>query len=243
MPLSSRKRAFHSYAPISPPKRSRLDDSADSYSSDSDSKESYRSATRSHSPSSPGPSSSPSSTSTCSSPSSASSEEDGHAELSPTFLSSEDEEEEEEAERYEPVITVNRPKPRIHHIPKSNLSSRLSAFLPALKAANEDLERDIAAGRLISAEINDDSESGEEDTTDEERGMGPPYIEMNLGLGVLQETGDDESATSSDESLSSSDGHDTERRRARSDMNILGNLMGNNSRTTKPTIEEIGDIS
>lgn len=45
------------------------------------------------------------------------------------------------------------PKPTTKFSPNSELRDRLSQFIPALRAANEELERDIAAGNTRSAEI------------------------------------------------------------------------------------------
>lgn len=61
-----------------------------------------------------------------------------------------------------------RPKPRIHRMEGgSELLSRLSAFLPKMKDANEDLEREITAGRAKDMVL--------DDVNDED---GKDYIEM-----------------------------------------------------------------
>lgn len=85
---------------------------------------------------------------------------------------SEEEENEQEAENQEeqeqedngtiPSIPV-RQKPRIHRIEKNNdILSRLTAFLPQMKSANEDLERELAAGRGKELQVDDADEEGEE---------------------------------------------------------------------------------
>lgn len=55
-----------------------------------------------------------------------------------------------------------RPKPAIHRMEGgSDLLSRLSTFLPQMKNANQDLEREIAAGRgksMILDEVDDEDE-------------------------------------------------------------------------------------
>jgi hypothetical protein len=55
---------------------------------------------------------------------------------------------------------AGRPKPNIHSMEGgSDLLSRLSSFLPKMKNANEDLEREIAAGRgqdMVLDSVNDD---------------------------------------------------------------------------------------
>lgn len=57
----------------------------------------------------------------------------------------------------------------------SDLGDRVGSFLSEMKAANDQLEADMAAGKNHSLEV-DDSD-GE-------------HIEMNLGLGVLEEKAD-----------------------------------------------------
>lgn len=53
-----------------------------------------------------------------------------------------------------------RPKPQIHRMEGgADLLSRLSSFLPKMKAANEDLEKEIAAGRgddMVLDSVNED---------------------------------------------------------------------------------------
>lgn len=55
---------------------------------------------------------------------------------------------------------AGRPKPNIHRINgSSDLLSRLSSFLPKMKDANEDLEKEIAAGRgqdMVLDSVDDD---------------------------------------------------------------------------------------
>lgn len=63
-----------------------------------------------------------------------------------------------------------RPKPNIHRMEGgSDLLSRLSSFLPKMKNANEDLEKEIAAGR------------GQEMVLDSVDDDGKDYIEMVCG--------------------------------------------------------------
>ncbi|KAL2048299.1 hypothetical protein N7G274_000210 [Stereocaulon virgatum] len=62
------------------------------------------------------------------------------------------------------------------------LQSRLNELLPKMRSANQELEVERAEGRLGERDIeNLDEEEGEE---------GRGYIEMNLGLGVLEERGE-----------------------------------------------------
>ncbi|PWY73142.1 hypothetical protein BO94DRAFT_475428 [Aspergillus sclerotioniger CBS 115572] len=125
------------------------------------------------------------------------------------------------------------PKPRIHRIEKNpDLLSRLSAFLPQMKTANEHLEQEIAAGRAKDVRL--------DDMDDDEEGH---YIEMNLGLGVLEEKQPDEESNNAaeDESEGKRNEHVLpERPKAAKDSNVLDTLMGNaESSSEKPTIEEI----
>lgn len=66
---------------------------------------------------------------------------------------------------------AGRPKPNIHRMEGgSDLLSRLSSFLPRMQSANEDLEREIAAGR------------GQEMVLDSVDDDGKDYIEMVGGI-------------------------------------------------------------
>ncbi|KAJ5291379.1 hypothetical protein N7478_000630 [Penicillium angulare] len=112
-----------------------------------------------------------------------------------------------------------RPKPRIRKMEgNSELLSRLSAFLPKMKSANEDLEKEIAAGRgkdVVLDEVEDNKD----------------YIEMNLGLGVLEEKRDNE------DSSEDQDNKD----KTTDDSDILEKLMGGKDLDAdKPSIEELG---
>ncbi|PYH63666.1 NOPCHAP1/New4 family protein [Aspergillus vadensis CBS 113365] len=135
------------------------------------------------------------------------------------------------------------PKPRIGRINKNpDLLSRLSAFLPQMKTANEKLEQEIAAGRAKDVRLEID---GDEDDDEDEDMEGKRYIEMNLGLGVLEEKrpGDDDE----EDNLQSQGGQDNqhvlpERPKSGKDSNVLDTLMGNaesSAEKEKPTIEEI----
>lgn len=80
---------------------------------------------------------------------------------------------EEEKEGKEDIHTVpSRMKPRIHRIEKNNnILNRITAFLPQMKNANEDLQRELAAGRGRDMQLD---EAGEDE---EGEGEGR-YIEM-----------------------------------------------------------------
>ncbi|KAJ5677088.1 uncharacterized protein N7477_002721 [Penicillium maclennaniae] len=130
----------------------------------------------------------------------------------------------------------HRPKPRIKAMKGkagSDLLSRLSAFLPQMKDANDDLEKEIAAGRGKDIVLDDADESD-----------GKQYIEMNLGLGVLKEKrdGDDSSeADSDDENPYAANGDSN----GQGDSDVLSKLMGgkksDKSDAEKPSIEEMAE--
>ncbi|OQO14432.1 hypothetical protein B0A48_01309 [Cryoendolithus antarcticus] len=88
-----------------------------------------------------------------------------------------------------------------------DLASRLGAFLPQMKKANEELRE----GESL------------EDVQDGER-----YIEMNLGLGVLEETKDGEESSGSED----------EEEGKGEDEEVLGKLMGKSTKE-KVGVEEV----
>jgi len=57
---------------------------------------------------------------------------------------------------------AGRQKPWIHRIDRnSDIMSRLTAFLPQMKSANEDLERKLTAGRGKELQVDDADEEGD----------------------------------------------------------------------------------
>ncbi|GES59133.1 hypothetical protein ATEIFO6365_0003041300 [Aspergillus terreus] len=125
-----------------------------------------------------------------------------------------------------------RQKPRIQHVERDgDLLARISAFLPQMKNANDELQREIEAGRAKEIRL--------DEVDDQNEGQ---YIEMNLGLGVLEEKrqGDDSSDNASDEDLAKKTSAGTNAD-SRTDSNVLGKLMGQEdaSSSNKPTIEEM----
>lgn len=71
---------------------------------------------------------------------------------------------------------AGRPKPRIHRMKgDSGMLSRLNAFLPKMKDANEDLQRQIEAGKAGDLVLDNADENGEQ------------YIEMVSLLMVLND--------------------------------------------------------
>lgn len=158
-----------------------------------------------------------------------------------------------------------RQKPRIHRVEKNNdILSRITAFLPQMKTANEDLERELAAGRGKEVQLDDADEQGD-----------GRYIEMvclryylllctwvltylfhqNLGLGVLEEKrpGDEDydpsSSDDEDEEMEHAHEHgqgqqstETQLPSRPKDSRVLGKLMGEKKgEAKKPTIEEMKD--
>ncbi|KAH0550958.1 hypothetical protein GP486_007676 [Trichoglossum hirsutum] len=147
----------------------------------------------------------------------------------------------------------------------SSLLSRLTSLLPALEAANAELERDRAAGTLKEKQI----ENVDEDAEGGYIEMSPimqlanvtPSSLQDLGLGVLQHrsNNNDDTSTCSDSSddIISSDSCDDEIvtrnsqsqrqfvRKSSGEKSILGRLMGQKKRSigrpkAKPMIVEVG---
>lgn len=176
MLLVSRKRPQKSHVSDSPPKRSKLEPilmdsfAGTAQSCDDENLNERRGAFPTHDESSPDSRPSTSEYSSSSSSAAETSEKEDDSDASHSSSDSDDEAD-------EPITITTRPKPRIHRVPDSDLSSRLSAFLPALKAANEDLQRDLAAGRLVSAELHEDSEEATEELEGDGQRRGQ-YIEM-----------------------------------------------------------------
>ncbi|KAJ5301487.1 hypothetical protein N7508_006350 [Penicillium antarcticum] len=129
-----------------------------------------------------------------------------------------------------------RPKPRIHRMKgDSELLSRLSAFLPQMKTANEDLQREIEAGRVGDLVLDNADEGGEQ------------YIEMDLGLGVLEEKKDGDSSSEDDDDKEESKTGSAATGNTSQDLkdsDIIGKLMGGKGKKAeadKPSIEEMAE--
>lgn len=113
----------------------------------------------------------------------------------------------------------------------------MDSLLPRLHSANEQLEEEKREGRLDERNIENISEKD-----GDEGGRG--YIQMDLGLGVLEEKGKrEDEATNESESQSSSEGS-SEGDDAATDgkENVVANLMGAKAATgrRKVKIEEVG---
>ncbi|KAL6234474.1 hypothetical protein BDW75DRAFT_163939 [Aspergillus navahoensis] len=165
-------------------------------------------------------------------------DEDDYTSSSGSSLSSSDDDGDDEAQS-EPAGGIKldnegitslpaRRKPNINRIEQEpSLLSRLSAFLPQMKSANENLEREIAAGRGKEIRLDDDVD---EESDGQREGQ---YIEMNLGLGVLEEKrpGDEEEKDASGF------------RGQFEDTDLMDRLMGKEktSSSVKPSIQDLGE--
>ncbi|MCJ1329818.1 hypothetical protein MMC10_006499 [Thelotrema lepadinum] len=159
--------------------------------------------------------------------------ESGSTSTSSSSSSSEDEGygKEEGLRSRDHSIGLSSPSPA-QLFPQSNLASRLNAFLPALAASNAELEVERAKGTLDERDIEKVDEEG--------------YIEMDLGLGVLEEKrghGED-SEEESDSCGSADEGNDAEdeseevdggrsafknkkkKKRVKREGDVMGRLMG-----------------
>ncbi|OJJ49832.1 hypothetical protein ASPZODRAFT_12944 [Penicilliopsis zonata CBS 506.65] len=128
-------------------------------------------------------------------------------------------------------VVPSRSKPSIGRITlDSDILARVSSFLPQLRSANEALQKDIAAGKSKDILLD---EAGEEEGQ---------YIEMNLGLGVLEETqsNDDHENSSSPDLDRETESATTKQTTDAKESHIMDSLMGHKEeKPTKPTIEEM----
>ncbi|KAI5251484.1 hypothetical protein E4T42_04223 [Aureobasidium subglaciale] len=128
-----------------------------------------------------------------------------------------------------PTLRPKTQKPSFARPAASDLQSRLQSFLPQMAAANAELEKLAKEGGLEGKRL-------------EDVGEGEEYVEMELGLGVMEakkegeDSSDDSSDESSDESSEDSseaddDEADTEEKKKQKEKeqkekDILGRLMG-----------------
>ena len=104
-----------------------------------------------------------------------------------------------------------------------SLEDRLKSFLPQLAAANSKLEQSGAKEEFSMEVVREDE----------------PHIEMDLGLGVLEERngeGDEESEDENDDGEGEEVG---EKERKRKEKDVMGKLMGKKENQTAG-IEEVG---
>ena len=111
-------------------------------------------------------------------------------------------------------------------IPASDLSARLQAFLPTIAAANAELEEERRRGELDERDIENVDEDG--------------YIEMNLGLGVLEEKDEDAILSSSGEAMSDDEAEGDDGVGSQQSEDVLRKLMGSSrGKGRKPGIQEV----
>lgn len=113
--------------------------------------------------------------------------------------------------------------------PGGGLLQRLKTFLPALEAANQELEKEKKDGTIERRNI---------ERVEEGEGS---YIELDLGLGVLEEKNDD-ITTGKQDSDSESDGLDEDCGAGKKDLDVISKLMGHKKDEQKSAqIEEVGE--
>ncbi|KAH8725908.1 hypothetical protein GQ44DRAFT_739383 [Phaeosphaeriaceae sp. PMI808] len=118
-----------------------------------------------------------------------------------------------------PVMKLNK------HEMGPDIRIFLKDFLPQLKAANDELAVQRKAGKLKSKEI--EMVDAEDDQ---------PYIEMDLGLGVLEAK--DHNANESSESDSDEDMEDIQ-----DEKDVIGKLMGRTGSKPAIAIQEVRQAS
>jgi hypothetical protein len=132
-----------------------------------------------------------------------------------------------------------------------DLRARLSSFLPALAKANSQLELERQAGTLRRRDIenlDDSDDDGESDGngggSEEDEGKGKAtraYIEMNLGLGVLEEKRPGEESGESSGSGSDEEGDDLLAKLLNIDRAKATHEGGMKRGMEKPAIEVVDD--
>nr|POF13718.1 hypothetical protein CFP56_02741 [Quercus suber] len=151
-----------------------------------------------------------------------------------SVLDSEDDDEDEAEDGEEEIVTIGGPrKPRIARDGvldgAHDLQARISALLPRLAAANQDLES-LGPGGASMEEVRE----------------GEQHIEMDLGLGVLEEKQQGDSSSESeeddeDDDVEAGDGSSGPRKEIARDSDVLDKLMGvKGSTASKPGIQELG---
>ena len=102
-----------------------------------------------------------------------------------------------------------------------------------MRKANKELSLLRSEGRIWEKDIEnlENVESDENSENDEIKGekRAKSYIEMNLGLGVLEEKRDDDDGESSGDESQEDEGEDAER-------DVLGTLMGKRDQVTKQKV-------
>lgn len=131
----------------------------------------------------------------------------------------ESEEEEEEIATLKPGVKPDFSSARTFAAGAPSLADRLKAFLPQLAEANSKLQK-----------------GGENEYSMEVVGDDEPHIEMDLGLGVLEErNGEGDSESDEDEE----DGDESKDKGKGKEKDVMGKLMGKKENQTAG-IEEVG---
>ena len=134
---------------------------------------------------------------------------------------SDEESEEEQIATLKPGVKPDFSSARKIASGAPSLEDRLKAFLPQLAEANSKLQK-----------------GGENEYSMEVVGEGEPHIEMDLGLGVLEErNGDGDSGSDSDDD--GKDDEDGTSERKSKEKDVMGKLMGKKENQTAG-IEEVG---
>jgi hypothetical protein len=149
-----------------------------------------------------------------------SSADSGSDDASTSEEDSDEESEEEQIATLKPGVKPDFSSARKIASGAPSLEDRLKAFLPQLAEANSKLQK-----------------GGEGEHSMEVVGEDEPHIEMDLGLGVLEETkGDGESEGESDDEGEDGEG---EGERKRKEKDVMAELMGKKENVTAG-IEEVG---
>ena len=152
--------------------------------------------------------------------STADSESDGDASTSDSDSEEDASEEEEQIPTLKPGTKPDFSSVRRIASGAPSLEDRLKAFLPQLAEANSKLQK-----------------GGEGEYSMEVVGEDEPHIEMDLGLGVLEETkGGSESESDEDDEDS---GEEEGERKSKKEKDIMAELMGKKENVTAG-IEEVG---
>jgi hypothetical protein len=117
-------------------------------------------------------------------------------------------------------LNNRRPNISLELVKNSNVASKLPGFLAQMRAANQELEEEKSAGTLANRRIElNESESAAE---------GGQHIEMNLGLGVLEEKSYGTSTAT--ESNSSND---------EDDVDVMKKLLGGKRKRGQEAEDEV----
>jgi hypothetical protein len=117
-------------------------------------------------------------------------------------------------------LNNERPNISLELVRNSNVASKLPGFLAQMRAANQQLEEEKSAGTLANRRI----ELNESDSAAE----GGQHIEMNLGLGVLEERSYSTSTTT-ESNFSNDEG----------DLDVMEKLLGGKRKRGQKAEDEV----